>query len=87
VLNAASEPLASLLVGADHKATIRYAGCGFLDKTAQGKTTTDTFSMKDDIADKVVHADTIHRFLEPSLRDPVTTLRGRRRIIGIEESC
>ena len=72
--------------GADHKATIRYMSCcGFLDKTAQGKTTTDTFSMKD-VADKVIHADTIHRFLEPGVKDPVTTLRGRRRINGVEES-
>jgi len=63
--------------GLDHEATISYVSqCGLLYKYRQSDEETVKFSMKD-VCDKIIHADSISRYLEPGVEKPTTTLKGK----------
>jgi hypothetical protein len=63
--------------GLDHKATIpQVSHCGFLYSYKQTEESIINVSIKD-ICDKIIHADSVSRFLEQGIDKPTTTLQGR----------
>ena len=63
--------------GADVKATVRYVQhCGILFKYKGSLEETATFSFKD-VCDKIIHADSVYRYVESSAERPTTNFRGR----------
>lgn len=62
--------------GLDHKSTLALASfAGFLDRQHKGVATTDLFTFKD-VCDKIIHAESVERYLEADVPSPTTTLRG-----------
>ena len=63
--------------GLDHKTTVRYIqAAGFLFKNNSCGEKTLAFSIKD-VCDKIIHADTISRYLELGISKPSTSFCGK----------
>ena len=63
--------------GLDHKNTVRYvSAAGLLYKYNNCCEETLNFSIKD-VCDKIIHADTVSRYLEPGVPHPTTTFCGK----------
>lgn len=62
--------------GLDHRSTISHIShCGLLYRYKNNREETLNFSMKD-VCDKIIHADSIIRYLEPDVQLPTTTFSG-----------
>lgn len=62
--------------GLDHKDTYRYiAASGLMYKQKKGAEKSVAFSIKD-VCDKIIHADTVSRYMEKGIDKPVTSFRG-----------
>lgn len=62
--------------GSDHTSTVPYVShCGLLYKYRDNNEETINFSIKD-ICDKIIHADSVIRYLENEIKLPTTTFCG-----------
>ncbi|BAZ94906.1 cation/multidrug efflux pump [Thiohalobacter thiocyanaticus] len=62
--------------GVDHASTVAYvSNCGFLYKYRNNADLLTNFSIKD-VCDKIIHADSVSRYLENGVKIPTTTFRG-----------
>lgn len=76
LLNLAISMRTKFYQGLDHRTTIPFVShCGFLFKYAGNQEETVNFSIKD-VCDKIIHADSVSRHMEPELRHPTTSFRG-----------
>ena len=63
--------------GRDHQTTSPHVlACGFLDKWKEGEAVNTHLFTAKDICDKIIHANTISRYLEKDIPNPITYLRG-----------
>ena len=63
--------------GLDHEGTIPYvAACGLMYKHKKDIEENVAFSMKD-VCDKIIHADSVSRYMEKGVEKPTTALRGK----------
>lgn len=77
LLNLAISLRTKFYQGLDHRTTIPFVShCGFLFKYANNQEETVNFSIKD-VCDKIVHADSVSRYMEPEIQHPTTSFRGK----------